>query len=378
MNFGASLRESRVTGVALVAIGVFWGGFAAYLPEYKLRAAATDAAFGQALILSAVGGITAMALAPQLARALGRWLLPLSGCVLALAALLPLAVGGFASLALVMLGLGAAMSTVDIAGNVRISLNEARTNLPLMNLNHALFSFGFAGSAALMGLARHAGWPPEAALPLLALLLLFCSALMIERAAPVAPETAPAAAAASPWRAILPAAAILFAAFISENATETWSVLHIERTLGGAPGEGAFGPAMLGLTMGFGRLAGQGLALRLGSARLVAYSACLGVFGALTLALAPVQEIAVLGVALIGMGVAVVVPSANTLLGAAVAPDQRAYAISRAWMLGFTGFFFGPVGMGLLAELVGLRWAFVGVALMLAAILPGLWWLVRR
>jgi MFS family permease len=129
---------------------------------------------------------------------------------------------------------------------------------------------------------------------------------------------------------------------------------------------------MLGLTMGLGRLSGQFLATRLGAARLIAGSALLGVIGALVVALAPMPGVAVLGVALIGLGVAVVVPSANSLLGQAVAPDQRAYAISRSWMIGFTGFFLGPVGMGLIAETLGLRWSFVAVALALALILPGL------
>ena len=380
MSFQAALRASRATGAAMVAIGMFWGGFVAYLPEYKLRAEVSDAVLGQVLILSALGGMAAMALTPRLARLLGHRLLPLTGLVLAAAALLPMAVGSLGSLAVVMLGLGAAMSTVDIGTNLRISLNELNHNLPLMNLNHALFSFGFAASAALMGMARHAGLAPEMATPALALMLLVLAALTLERAAPAAatPDATTVQASTSPWGAILPAAAILFAAFLSENATETWSVLHIERNLGGAPGAGAFGPAMLGLTMGLGRMAGQGLALRLGSARLVAGSACIGVLGALTLALAPVQEIAVLGVALIGVGVAVVVPSANTLLGAAVTAEQRGYAISRAWMIGFSGFFIGPVTMGLLAEAVGLRWAFAVIALVLAAILPGLWRLVRR
>jgi hypothetical protein len=46
-------------------------------------------------------------------------------------------------------------------------------------------------------------------------------------------------------------------AFLVENAMEGWSALHIERTLGGGAAEGAFGPAILGLTMGIGRLSGR-------------------------------------------------------------------------------------------------------------------------
>ncbi|MCB1400723.1 MAG: MFS transporter, partial [Rhodobacteraceae bacterium] len=236
----------------------------------------------------------------------------------------------------------------------------------LMNFNHALFSFGFAGAAALTGLARRAGAGPELIAPALAGVLAVFALLMIERSRrPVPPAPAHDSAPASPWRAILPAALILFAAFVAENATETWSALHIERTLGGPAGEGAFGPAMLGLTMGIGRLSGQMLASRLGEARLVAFSAALGMAGALVVALAPVQWVAVLGVALIGLGCAVVVPSANSLLGRAVRADQRAFAISRAWLLGFTGFFIGPVAMGLIAQGAGLRWSFAAIVLVL-------------
>ena len=183
--------------------------------------------------------------------------------------------------------------------------------------------------------------------------------------------------AAPPGAVVWPAAAILFAAFVTENATETWSALHIERTFGAPPGSGALGPAMLGLTMGAGRLGGQMLAARLGEARLVALSAGVGALGALLVALAPTQSLAVIGVGLIGAGVAVTVPSANSLLGRRVAPAARARAISRAWMVGFTGFFLGPVLMGLIAQGVGLAAAFVAVALVMASVLPGLARLVR-
>ena len=53
--------------------------------------------------------------------------------------------------------------------------------------------------------------------------------------------------------------AIVLIAFMTENAAENWSALHIEKTLGGSPAEGAMGPAALALTMGLARLAGQGL-----------------------------------------------------------------------------------------------------------------------
>lgn len=380
MALARVIRVSRATGISLGALGMFWGGFAAWLPEYKARAGVDDGLFGMLLLGSAVGGMAAMALAPRVGRWLGPRVLPLAGGLMALAALAPLAIHSGASLAAALLVMGAAMSSLDIAANVRISELEHETGLPLMNWNHALFSAGFGVAALVMGAVRRAGASPEQSAPVLAALLGLAGLAMIERSHTVQTEASPDAKAAprTPWAAVLPAAAILFAAFVSENATETWSALHIERSLGGQPGEGAFGPAMLGFTMAMGRFGGQVLAARLGEARLVALSALFGLAGALVVAAAPVQWVAVFGVGLIGAGVAVVVPSANSLLGARVAPAERALAISRAWMIGFTGFFIGPVAMGAVAQGFGLRFAFVAVALVMATILPGLARLVRQ
>lgn len=368
MGIRVESRISRAPMAALAAVGVFWGGFAAYVPDIKAAAGASDRDFGLALILSAVGGIVAMTLAPRYSARAGRIALPLAGALLVPAFALPLFGHSVPTLALALFGMGAAVSLLDITANVRISNLEARHGLHLMNLNHAMFSFAFAAAALFASLLRRAGQGPEVALPLLAVAGVALAFAMVERDWQAAPEAPHDADHRAPWGVILPAAAILFAAFISENATEAWSALHIERTLGGPAGDGGFGPMMLGLTMGVGRMSGQIAARRLGEVALVFWSSCVGVAGALVIAAAFAPWVAVLGVGLVGMGVAVVVPSANSILGHLVRPDQRAFAISRAWMIGFTGFFFGPSAMGMIAQLANLRVAFVAVALMLASI----------
>jgi MFS family permease len=182
----------------------------------------------------------------------------------------------------------------------------------------------------------------------------------------------------APWLVIGLTGVILFAAFIGENATEAWSALHIERTLGAAVGHGSFGPAMLGLMMGLGRLSGQLVAQRLGEAGLIFWSAVLGMVGALVIAVAGTPFVALFGVAVTGLGMAVIVPSVNSILGQHVTEQQRSFALSRAWMLGMLGFFFGPAMMGLVAQVSSLRISFVAVALIVAIILPSIWLLDRR
>lgn len=371
MSIHTAVRLSHAPIAGLAAVGIFWGGFAAYIPDLKARIGASDAELGLALIGSAVGGIIAMAIAPRLNRALGRAMLPVSAVLLAIAILYPLFAGSVPAFALAMAGMGASVALLDIGSNMRVSDLEERHGLHLMNLNHAMFSFAFAGAALAASLARRAGWPPEWLFPFLGLVILLLILPMVERDGwHVAPDAPDGAGHDGLWRAVLPVAAILFLAFVSENATDNWSALHIERTLGGPAGDGGFGPMMLGLTMGIGRLSGQFAAQRLGETGLIFWSAAVGVLGALAIAAAPTPAIAILGVGLMGLGVAVTVPSANSILGKMVRPDQRGYAISRAWMIGFTGFFIGPTLMGLVAEWAGLRVAFAGIAVLMLLILP--------
>lgn len=373
------VRVSRTPLAGLAAVGVFWGGFAAFIPDIKTAVGASDAELGAALMTMSVGGIATMYFGPKFFGLLGRHTLPVAAVVLALAAFYPLLSHSVIALGLAMCGMGASISFLDIGSNLRVSTLEERHDLHLMNLNHAMFSFGFAAMALLASLARKSGWTPTEFFPVIALAVLAIGALTIERGdwqgAPPAPDGSDHSGI---WAAILPAAAILFVAFVCENATDTWSALHIERTLGGPAGDGGFGPMMLGLTMGFGRLSGQFAAQRLGEAGLIFWSAVVGVIGAVIVAAASTPTIAVLGIGLIGLGVAVTVPSANSILGKLVRPDQRSYAISRAWIIGFTGFFLGPTMMGQISQHVGLRAGFAFVAVMMALILPCVLVMKRR
>lgn len=380
MSFPGDLRDSRAPAAGLVAIGLFWGAFAGWLPDIKSRAGVSDAEFGALMMLSAVGGMTAMALAPRLRRQFGHGLLPASGLAVALVALLPALIGSRLELGLVLLVLGMTMSLCDILSNIRISEIEARVGHSLMNLNHALFSFALALSAGLMGVARQAGIPHLATTVAVALAILALVPLMRRRRPRVAghEDDTSGAGLAAPWLIVLPGALILWLCFLAENGTESWAAIHIERTLGAEGGLGAFGPAMFALSMGTARMAGQWLAVVLGEVRLIAVSVVFATIGALLLALAPGLGLALLGAAALGLGVAVVVPTANSLIGRTVPDSQRASAIARAWMIGFTGFFIGPPVMGLVSENLGLRVAFALIAVLVAAILPCLWLLARR
>jgi MFS family permease len=160
--------------------------------------------------------------------------------------------------------------------------------------------------------------------------------------------------------------AIVLIAFMSEHAAEAWSALHIEKTLGGSPAEGAMGPATIALTMAAARLGGQAIIARIAPVRLLMGGAAISAAGALIAAAATAPAMAYAGFVVMGIGSSVIAPTAFSLVGRLAQPEARARAIARATLYGYFGYFFGPPTLGLIAEVAGLRGAFVFAAVALA------------
>jgi MFS family permease len=237
-----------------------------------------------------------------------------------------------------------------------------------MNANHAMFSVAYATSAIIVSFTRDAGWPPA---PVLAGFSLFCILLIPFLRMDVANVAAEEGYSGGyPLWPILLCGGIVLVAFMSEATVEAWSALHVERTLGGGAAEGALGPAMLGLTMAVGRFSGQLVAERLREVSVVIGAAIVSSSGAVLAALAPTPMWAYLGFGILGLGVSVIGPMGLALVGKLVAPHLRTEAISRAAVIGFSGFFMAPIAMGLASEAFGLRVAFLGVSVLLLVAVP--------
>ncbi|SLN59151.1 Major Facilitator Superfamily protein [Aquimixticola soesokkakensis] len=379
-SMSQSLRHARAPAACLAALGAYWGVFAALVPDIKLQAGASDAEFGVALLGSACGGMISMALAPKVSQKLGSKVLPVVGIFAVLAMLTPLFAQSVGLLFLAMLCIGASFAMLDISANIRISNLEELSGMHLQNVSHAMYSAGFGVAALSGGLLRKAGFGPDVILPSLAVLVAFLVASSYEGRGwrvPTADEE-DTHSARLPWGTVLIAGFIFFAAFTGENSTESWSALFIERELGAPAGEGGFGPAMLGLVMALGRLAGQSATARLGLGRMILISAAFATLGLVLVASAQGQTAALIGIAVIAAGLAVVVPTGNSLLGQCVRRDLRARAMSRAWMVGFLGFFVGPSSMGMIAQVSSLRVSFGVLAVLVAMIIPATLALSRR
>ena len=355
-----ALYLSRRPAVAFVIVGLFWGCFAAYVPQIKARLDVSDATFGLLLLCNALGLVSSMVLAPRLDRLLGARGMQIGSIALTICFLLP----GFAtdalSFGLAMVIVGAASGFTDVLMNARVSELEQLHRKPLMNANHGMFSVGYAVAAILSGVAREVQIPPGPAFATLAAAILILSIFLY-----MPPQYAASGAGSGgryPIKPIILCGLIVLVAFMTEATVETWSALHIERSLQGRAVEGAMGPAMLGLTMAIGRFSGQAVSQIFSETKVIILATCVAAAGGTLAALALTPFWAAIGFGILGLGISVVGPLGLALVGKKVPDHLRTEAISRVAVLGFAGFFLAPSLMGLLSDFFGLRIAFLAAA----------------
>jgi len=375
MSIVSALKLSRRPAAAFAIVGLFWGCFAALVPVMKAQIGAGDALFGLLLLGTGVGLTSAVWLAPLVERRLGASALKVAALVFAATFILPSIAPGPLTFGLFLILLGATSGLTDVMMNARVSGLEAASGRSLMNANHGVFSASYAVGAILTGFAREAGMNPTQVFTIAALVAL-ALAMTTRQEMPAEPATS-APRAGSLLLPVLLCGGVTLIAFMSEATVESWSALHIERTLSGGAAQGAFAPATLGITMAIGRFGGQVITSRVSETTVIRWATALAIIGVLVAASAPVPLVAYLGFGIMGLGVSVIGPMALALVGRLVPPEMRTAAISRVAVIGFAGFFIAPVLMGLISDGFGLRVAFASVSLLLVLAWP-LVGLIRR
>ena len=363
------LTIARAPFAAFAAMGILWGSFAASLPDIKDMLGVDEAQMGLLMFLTPVAAVTAMLFAPRLGTAFGRCALPISAGLMCLAFALPGQSAVIWVFPIAMMACGFGTGLTDVLMNARVAALEGQKGLHLMNLCHAAYSFGYAGGSILTGVMRQAEWSPAWVLGTMAALAGAMVLLTFERDGRIDGLTRPKDRAGSGLGMVpVIGGAMVFIAFLTENAAENWSALHIEKTLGGSPAHGAMGPALMALTMGISRLAGQSVIGRISPRVLLTIGAGISALGALCAAAATFPFMAYAGFIIMGIGSSVIAPTAFSLVGSKAAPDARARAVARATLFGYLGYFVGPPGFGFIAGSMGLRYAFVFAALALCLV----------
>jgi hypothetical protein len=346
------------------AMGVFWGAWAALLPDIRVQVAASDAELGLALVGAGAGALPAMLLTGRLWTQFGWWLIPLTALTFGAATLTPLLAASPLALGVAMLAIGASSGSLDVAMNSAVSDVEAAQGRRLMYAAHAFFSLAVLVSSVATGLARELGAGPVHVLPVVAAVFIVAavgSATSARRSAlagigtPV-PAGMPAAGGMPSATGAIVALAVLCAlGFLIEDAIQNWSALLLERELGAGPALGGAAPGVFGGAMFVGRSAGQWLGGRVSERDLLVGGALGAAAGLGIVSTAGNELVALAGFAISGAGVALVAPALFARAGRMAQPGRRGAAIATLTVFGYTGFLVGPVIVGLLSEAAGLR-----------------------
>ncbi len=353
------------------ALGIYWGAWAALIPDLKAQTGASDGELGIAMLVSGAGAIGAMLIVGRLWRRLGWNLVPITGVLFGLATFGPALATSPLALTVALLLVGAGSGALDVAMNAAVSDVEASEDARLMYGAHALFSLAVLLASVATGLAREAGAQPLPVLATVAVAIVVVALANIRSSRRHAVSAQAAERAAQAGRSFaLPAAlfglALLCAVgYLIEDAAQNWSALHLERSLGATPAIGGAAPGIFAGTMFIGRSMGQRLGRRFTERQMVSGGAALAAAGLALLTLAADPTVALAGLALAGTGIAVVAPALYGRAGRSVAAAQRGAAIARLTVFGYTGFVIGPALIGFLAEGFGLR-AGLGVLALLA------------
>ena len=375
MRIWHDLYASRRALAGFIVVGFGWASFSAQMPVLKAQVGVGDGFWGTLILMGSTGALMAMWLAPLVYRLVGAWAMIVGAAVMAIGFLLSGLAQGPVLMAVALFLAAGGSGVTDVLANAEVSEAEAEERRSLMNLNHGLFSVAYAIAAVTVGAAREAGTGPVA---------IFCGLAMA--VAMLAPwlklpergvhEDEATTTTGMPYALVWVGGLVVLAAFLGEAASEGWSALHVERTLGGGPAQGALGPALLALGMAIGRLGGHLLGGHLPPMRVMMIAACLAGVGLVLAGAAPDLSVAYAGFVLGGLGVSVIGPLALGLVGQAVSRQYRLAAISQAAALGYAAFFLGPVLMGYVAEGFGLRVSFYvigGIMFVVAAGLLPLW-----
>ncbi len=351
----AVLRRQRwATFTVFLANGCGIGGWAAAIPELKRDLALGDGQLSLVLLAVALGAMLTMPFAGVLVpRAGGTGRLTRYSI---LAFILVLAWPGAApSLGWLLpcaLLLGACNGLIDVSMNAHASDVESRWERPLMSSFHAAFSLGGFVGAGLGAWALHLG--ASALLVLLAaggvaLLLALPAALALDEG-----DRSPVSHALRlPDRRVLALGLIALGCLMLEGAMTDWSAVYLDQVGGATPVVATLGYAAFSLTMLIGRLFGDGIRGRFGGPQVIFGGALLATLGLALAVILPAPWTAILGFALVGLGLSNVVPAAFSAAGQVA--ETPAAGIAMTATAGYLGFLLGPPLIGAVAGQVGLR-----------------------
>ncbi|WP_053846724.1 MFS transporter [Streptomyces sp. NRRL B-24085] len=362
----AEVRRARYAVAAVFAVhGAVTGSFATRVPWIQDHSSVSAGQLGLALAFPALGASVAMPLAGSVSHRFGarnalRGLIALWTLALVLPSLAP----NLLTLCLALFVYGATAGMADVAMNALGVEIENRLGRSIMSGLHGMWSAGALIGSAAGTLAAHLGSDARvhhalASAALTVLGLLFCRWVLDLQ--PTEDEEPPPRFALPPKSALL-IGAVGFCAVFAEGASLDWSAVYLRDQLDTSAGLAAACTTGFTLTMAIARFVGDRVVDRFGSVRTVRTGGALAVLGGLLIVVGGHPAVAMGGFALMGLGIAVVVPLCFAAAGRS--GPNPSLAIAGVATITYTSGLIAPSAIGTLAQATSLMVSFVLVTVL--------------
>lgn len=391
------LRRARLsTTLLFLTFGIVEATWASRIPLIRARLHLTDAGLSLALAGPAVGLLIAARGAPRFVeRFRSSQAARLAMLASSAGLMLPALAWDLPSLTFGLAVWGACLGTMEITMNARGSALERSHERSLLSGLHAGYSMAVLAFAPVGAVAAHLRVSPLVHFGVIAGGCVIAGLVVgpssrddpvARPAAAIAEDAAPdcnahpmAAASARVTAAsvahlrlrghppLVALAFVGFCALVAEGSVGNWSGVFLRQTDHASL---ALAPlALAGFSAGMvaGRLSGDALITRCGHYPLAWRAALLAAGGVLLAVCTDSVAVAIIGYALEGIGLSVLVPIVFAL-AAGTSGIPPVWALSRMTTATYVGLFVGPPAIGALSTAVTLRGALVGVAGLLVAV----------
>lgn len=354
-------RRDLLPARAAVSATFFGNGFgigiwAAQLPRFKAALGLSDGQLSLGLLAFSIGAVALMPIVGWLITIIGSRLATLvSAFAFALTLLL---IGLAPSLGLFIaasLLAGGCNGTMDISMNTNATVVERAWGKAIMSSFHAFFSLGGLAGAALSGLLIALELSIfstilVASLGMLALFLVAAFGMMEEKERAIEGGHG----FALPRGPVVVVAVLAMFCFIVEGAMVDWTAIYLQTVAGVDLEAAVMGFGAFSLTMTACRFMGDSVVRRLGRMRTVQLGGALAASGLLLVILLPQLVPATIGFALVGLGLANIVPVLFSTAGQmkGIAPSM---GVAMVATLGYGGYLMGPPVIGFGGDIFGLR-----------------------
>jgi MFS family permease len=254
---------------------------------------------------------------------------------------------------------GLALGGVDAGMNMQGVRVQAAYGRSIINNFHAMWSTGAivgAGYASLSGAL-------DLAIPLslgIVALLALAAALLAGRHFIPAREVDPGLVAEGlPWRPVLVFGTVILLFFAIDVGTQTWSTLYLDDTLLATAAVAPVGYALYQVGALLSRVMGDRMVESLGAPKVVIGGVIVGVCGFVLVLAAQSVPMAVVGLFIVGLGLAVLAPLSFAALAGAVPEHTMDVAIARMNIANYVGAILGGGTFGVVGGLIDLRWAWL-------------------